>query len=105
MPDWKKLVRERIASLGLQPTAESDLTEELAQDLEDRYRELRSGGAAEKEAYQIVAAELDDLQPIKAEFGRSQTMPKHDVVPVGDASRGNFMEDLWRDVRYTGRTM
>ena len=105
MRDWKKLVRERIAPLRLQPTAESDLTEELAQDLEDRYRELRSGGATEGEAYQKTAAELDDMQPIRAEFGRSQQIPKHDVVPIGDASTTNFMEDLWRDLRYTGRTM
>ena len=51
MPDWKSLVRERLAPLRLKPTAESDLAEELAQHLEDRYRELRSGGASEEEAY------------------------------------------------------
>src|SRR5260370_37002416 len=105
MPNWKKLVGERIASLRLQPTAESELTEELAQDLEDRYKELLSGGATEEEAYRKAAAELDDMQPIKAECGRSQQMPKHDVVPVGDPSTTNFMADLWGDLLYGQRKL
>ncbi|HTS78788.1 MAG TPA: hypothetical protein VMG40_21430 [Bryobacteraceae bacterium] len=46
MPDWTHLIRDRIASLHLTPAAEWDLTEELAQHLEDRYRELLAGGAA-----------------------------------------------------------
>ena len=27
-------------------------------------------------------------------------MPKYDAVPAGDVRPGNFMEDLWRDLRY-----
>src|SRR5215470_10645621 len=52
MPDFRKIVRERIATLGLTPAAESGLTEELAQHLADHYQELRSGGATEDEALQ-----------------------------------------------------
>src|SRR5438552_11963200 len=32
-------------------------------------------------------------------------MAKYDAVPVGDAKPGNFIEDLWRDLRYAARTM
>ena len=32
-------------------------------------------------------------------------MPRHESVPVGDQSRGNFIADLWRDIRYTLRSM
>ena len=32
-------------------------------------------------------------------------MPKYDAVPAGDSKPGNFMEDLWRDLRYALRTM
>lgn len=105
MRDFRKIVRERIASLRVAAAAEPDLTEELAQHLEDRYQELRSGGATEEEAYRKAAAELDDLYPMEAALETSQRMPQHDTVPAGDISRGNFIADLWRDLRYTGRTI
>lgn len=105
MPDFRNVVRERIASLRLAATAEPDLAEEIAQHLEDRYRELRSGGATEEEAYRKATSELDDMYLMEAGFKRSQRMPKHDAVPAGDVSRGNFIADLWRDLRYTCRTM
>jgi len=54
MPDFKKIVRERITALRLEAAAESDLTEELAQHLEDRYRELCNGGATEEEALKMI---------------------------------------------------
>jgi hypothetical protein len=40
MPNWKRLIRERLLPLRLKPAAESALVEELAQHLEDHYREL-----------------------------------------------------------------
>ena len=54
MPDWRNIVRERLAPLSLKAGAETDLTEELAQHLEDRYRESLSGGGSEDEAYQTA---------------------------------------------------
>ncbi|MDQ2773527.1 MAG: permease prefix domain 1-containing protein [Acidobacteriota bacterium] len=68
MPDWKSIVRDRIASLRLDGTAESDITDELAQHLEDRYRELCSGGASEKEAYRETLSELDDLYALQTKL-------------------------------------
>ena len=61
MPEWGDIVRDRIASLRLDGAAESDLLDEIEQHLEDRYRELRSGGVGEEEAYRKTIAELDDL--------------------------------------------
>jgi len=105
MPDWKSLVRERLAPLRLQAPAELDLTVEVAQHLEDYYRELCSGGTSEEEAYQRTLSELDDVYPLRAELERSDRMAKYDAVPAGDARPGNFMEDLWRDLRYGGRAI
>src|SRR5579863_5758890 len=105
MPDFRKIVKERIATLGLAPAAEPDLIEELSQHLADHYQELRSGGATEEDAYRSAASELDDLYRMRAELARNQRMPRRDPVPVGDQPRGNFLADLWRDVRYTLRTM
>src|SRR6185437_16704267 len=110
MPDWKRIVQDRIKTLRLEPTSESDLVEEFSQHLEDRYRELRSGGASEAEAYRDVISELDDTYPLRTETGRAPRMAKSDPVQVGEARPGglglsNFMEALWRDLRYAGRMM
>src|ERR1017187_5237198 len=102
MPNWKKIVRERLQPLGLEATAEAGLIEELAQHLDDQYHELRGAGFTESEAYPKALAELDDMYPL---WETSQRMPKHDTVTAGDTERGNWMEDLWRDVRYAARTM
>ena len=45
MADWRHVVRRRLAELRLTPAAEAELTEEVAQHLEDLYRDLQSGGA------------------------------------------------------------
>jgi len=103
--EWKTIVRERLTPLRLKGTAEQDLTEELAQHLEDRYREMCSGGASEEEAYERTLSELDEMYPLRAELGRSRRMKKHDAAQAGDIRAGNFMEDLWRDLRYAVRTM
>jgi hypothetical protein len=91
--------------LRLKATAESDLTEELAQHLEDQYRELRGGGASDEDACQKVISELEDMYPLRAGLEGSQRMAKYDPVPAGDVRPGNFIEDLWRDLRYALRTM
>jgi predicted permease len=105
MADWKTLVRARLASLRMKPQAEAELADELAQHLEDAFRELRSGGASEEDAYTRTIAQLDDVQPLRAGLDRSQRMETDDAVPAGDANRGAPLEDLWRDLRYAARTM
>jgi hypothetical protein len=53
MPDWKAVVRERLAGLNLDGAREAEIVEELAQDFEDRYSELRASGASEAEAGRV----------------------------------------------------
>ena len=101
MPDWKALVRERLAPLGMKPAAESDLADELAQHLDDRYRELRAAGASEENALREAISELDETYPLDA----GERAPKRDAVPAGDARSGNIFDDLARDLRYALRTM
>ena len=105
MRDWKSLIRERLAPLRLRPGTEADFVEELAQHLEDRYREALSGGTNEQDAYQTAISELDDMYPLAEGLERNQRMPKYDGVPAGDAGLGNWMQDCWRDLRYAVRTM
>jgi predicted permease len=87
MPDWKNLVRERL------PMAESSLVDELAEHLEDHYREARSAGANEADAFRGALSELDENYPLKG----SERMLKEHKLAFGD--------DLWRDIRFALRTM
>jgi predicted permease len=105
MRDWKNLIQERLAPLRLKPGAEVDFVEELAQHLEDRYRESLSGGASDEEGYQSAISELDDMYPLAKGIERNERMPKYDSVPAGEAGLGHWMEDGWRDLRYAVRTM
>jgi predicted permease len=105
MADWRRVVRTRLAALRLTASAESELTEEVAQHLEDLQRDLQSGGATYDEAYTETISELDDICALRAGLDRSQCMTKYEAVPVGDATSRSFMDDLQRDLRYTGRTM
>ncbi len=93
MPDWKDLVRRRLGALQLNAAAESELADELAQHLEDRYRELTSGGAAAEAAYREVMGELDSVHPLRATTARER-------LPRGEAMPG-----VWRDLRYAARGM
>src|SRR5581483_1970057 len=104
MPDWKSIVRDRIASLHLQPAAEADLVEELSQHVDDRYRELRSAGATEEEALRAIVSELD-IYPLRTNLQKLQPAAKHDAPPPGDTAAANFWEDLGRDLRYALRTV
>jgi predicted permease len=103
MHDWKELIRERLQPLRLNASAEADLTEELAQHLEDQYREALSGGADEDEAYSKAIAELKDVEALRVQERRH--VQRRDAVPVGDSRRGNPIADLGRDLRYAVRTM
>ena len=105
MPDWKNLVRRRVAALNLAAPAESDLAEELAQHLEDRYRDLTAAGAAPDDAYRQVLAELDDVQRLRAGIPAGRRQPRLDAVPAGDVRLGSFLDGLWRDFRYALRSM
>jgi hypothetical protein len=59
MPDWRLLIRHRLAGLDIRPVDEIDIVEELAQHVEDRYAELKGSGLSEDEAVGAGLAELD----------------------------------------------
>jgi hypothetical protein len=89
----------------LTPAAESDLTEELAQHLEERYRELMQGGAEEAEAYRQAAAELEDPEVIRGLSKSGHRMPSREAAPVATEGSGNWCVDFAQDLRFAGRTM
>ena len=88
----------------MSPTRENEIVEELSQHLDDRWHELRSGGATEEEATRLALAEFRDgnllaryIAPLKQ---------AHMPAPVTPgASTGHVFRDVWQNVRYGTRTL
>ena len=59
MPEWRVIIRQRLAGLDIRPVDEIDIVEELAQHVEDRYAELRGAGVTEEQALGASLEELD----------------------------------------------
>ena len=59
MPEWRSIIRQRLAGLNIRPIDEIDIVEELSQHVEDRYADLRSAGASDDEALGASLEELD----------------------------------------------
>jgi putative ABC transport system permease protein len=105
MPDWKQEISERLAGLNLAPVREAEIVEELAQHLDDRYRELVSSGASEDEARRLALEELRDEELLAIGVRRvEQKAPLEPIVPGGDGSH-NFLASTWQDIRYGVRQL
>ncbi|MGH9902347.1 MAG: permease prefix domain 1-containing protein, partial [Pyrinomonadaceae bacterium] len=104
MPDWKKEILKRLPRQGLGPERELEVVEELAQHLDDRYEELRAGGAAEEEARRAALEELGGGENLAEEL-RKVGRPAAPEPTVLGARRRNMLADLWQDLRYGGRML
>ncbi len=104
MPDWKDDIRQRLTRLNLEPTRETEIIEELAQHLEDRYQELRAGGATEAEASRAALAELSESGSLARDLRRVERQVAAEPGVLG-ARRKHVMGDLWQDIRYGLRTL
>jgi predicted permease len=60
MPDWSRLVRERLPVLHVRPERENEIVAELALQLEQAYADAMAGGAGEAEALRRALAQLGD---------------------------------------------
>jgi predicted permease len=104
MLEWNDEIRKQLASLKLEPAREAEIVEELAQHLEDRCRELLSGGASEDEARRAALAELSESDVLAQELKRVEQQVEHEPVVLG-ARRINMIADLWQDVRFASRSL
>src|SRR5882672_6344081 len=105
MPEWKQEIRRRLAPLNLAPTRESEIVEELAQHLEDRYVELLSGGATWEESYRATLAELSDNELLTQELRRVERPAPPESVLLGSNRRNTMLGDIWQDLRYAIRML
>lgn len=65
MPDWKLHIHPDLAALRLSPVRENEIIDELAQHLDDRWRELVAGGESEEEAMRLALAQLRDTTLVR----------------------------------------
>ena len=104
MPEWTGHLRRRLAPLRLDPAREAEIVEELSQHLDERYDELRRGGAGEAEARRLAIEELrepdalaDSLRPLRQANAREPVAP-------GTPGRSLF-RDLVQDLRHAARML
>ena len=62
MPDWKEEIRQRLASLDLDPAREAGIVDELAAHAADYFAEELREGVAEEEAVARTLAQLSDTR-------------------------------------------
>src|SRR5262245_17980969 len=101
MPEWKEEIIQRLAEVKLDPTREAEIVEELSQHLEDRYTELRSGGAAPAEAERRTLAEVREHETLQRELRRVERRLTQEPIVMGTNRRSNMLADIWQDLRYS----
>ena len=104
MRDWKSEVRRRLHDLQLAPARESDIVEEMAQHLEDRYGELLSRGMTDAEARGAALTELASTDVLAEAMRNVDRAPRSDP-PVLGAAAPSLWRAIWRDVGYGLRSL
>jgi len=71
VPDWEKIVREKLGSLPLNGGRHEEVIDELAQQLEFAYEEAIANGVSESEAMRQSLAQFTDWEKLRGEVFRS----------------------------------
>jgi predicted permease len=103
MPDWNLHIRPRLAALHLSPAREAEITEELAQHLDDRCRELVARGATPEEAAHTAKTEFDGAR-LEALLGSLRQAHWHETPPPGP-SRAFSLDSVLIDLRHAIRAL
>ena len=104
MPEWRPELRRRLAPLRLSPQREKEILDELADDLDDRYRELRAEGLSEADAEARARAALDTSDVLARAFSRGERAADAEPVVPGGGGRV-ALGTLWQDVKYGARAL
>jgi predicted permease len=104
MPDWRPAIRERLARVDLAPARAAEIEDELAQHLDDRWRDLVSAGEDPVRAEQLTVAELRDADGLARRLTRLRQAHWTDPAPAA-YPRGPWLAGLWSDVRLAVRSL
>ena len=72
MPDWKRLISERMGTLVLSPEMRQEVIAELATHLEDVYQNCRARGVNESQAIEIALCQAADWQELAREISAAK---------------------------------
>jgi putative ABC transport system permease protein len=103
MPDFHRLIRDRLRNAGLSPVREAEIVEEVAQHLRQRYEALRTAGSTEHQALAAIVAQLNQ-RDLATELRRVE-VPASEPVALGGPRRAGFWMALRQDVRYGFRML
>ena len=73
MPDWKKLVRERLAMLNLPPSAKKEVIAELAAHLEEIHEKVRQACVTDAAAVELTLQEIDNWSVLARNIRRAKS--------------------------------
>jgi hypothetical protein len=73
MPDWEKLVGERLAQLALDEGERREVVAELAGHLQEIYEELREKGASREEAISVALLQVENWEKLQREIYIART--------------------------------
>jgi putative ABC transport system permease protein len=105
MMDWKSEIKKQLVALRLAPVREAEIIEELAEHLEDRYREMCLTGASEEAATQALLAELSENELLAKELTHIERQLEQDPAIFGTHQRSHMTQDFWQDLRFGARML
>ena len=104
MPDFKALVRARLAPLRVDPAREADIVSELAQHVAEHHAELVASGVPDDQAIATALAPLDDRDRVAADIARADR-PRVAAPEPPPSSESSMIGDFLRDLRYAARLL
>jgi putative ABC transport system permease protein len=104
MPDWKPEILRRLIPLKLAPPRETEIAEELAQHLEDRYQEFLATGRSRDAAFRSALDELKEEDFLARSLHRVEKNFYREPDASGKES-GNFVAGALQDIRYALRML
>jgi hypothetical protein len=90
MPDWNRLISERMGTLALSPEVRGEVVAELATHLEELYQACRARGASEPRAIEIALNQAADWE----ELGRKISDAKNEEGGMNERSKQFWLPGL-----------
>lgn len=104
MPEWRTEILRRLAGAKLRPEREAEIVDEVAQHLDDRYRDKLAMGQTPAESELSAWSELDADGVLAAEIARTESPFVAASVP-GGPEQPSFLAGLGQDFFYAIRRL
>ena len=106
MPDWKPMLRERLAQIEAPPARVEEIIEELACDLEQKFQRRISAGESPAEAERQISLELDTSGELAQRIREIERWtPPPPALEPGSPRSTQMLANLLQDLRYGLRTL